>query len=300
MPTYPASVTLVEVGLRDGLQVEPVIVPTEIKLAWIEHLIQAGLRHIQVGSFVHPARVPQMADTDALCSLLPEYEAVQFSGLALNRKGVERAIKAGLRFIDAGVSASDTHSIRNMGMPTAEALAEFARMAETARQAGVAVRGTVQVAFGCVYEGPIPLERVQRILDRYLEMGLAQVGLADSSGMANPRQMERVLSAIMPMLGDTSLVLHLHDTRGMAMANLYVALCQGVRSFDTSFGGLGGCPFIKGATGNIATEDTAYMLAQMGISTGVDVAQVARVSRMAQALLGHSLDSKLYRLCDEE
>lgn len=293
---FPSDVMLIEVGLRDGLQSESVIVPTETKLAWLERLLEAGLRQVQVCSFVSPSRVPQMADAEAFCARLPQRDGVRFSGLALNLKGVERAHVAGLHEVDLGVSASDTHSQKNMGKTTQQALVEFDEMARTAHRLGMGVRGAVQVAFGCVYEGDIPLVRVCDMVRHLRDAGAGIIALADSSGMANPAQMGRVLEAVLPLIGDVPLCLHLHDTRGVALANVTVALMYGVRLFDTSFGGLGGCPFIKGATGNVSTEDTAHMLAAMGIATGVDVAGVLSVSSEAQAWLGHGLSSKIYQL----
>ncbi len=293
---FPNEVTLIEVGLRDGLQSEPLVVPTDTKLTWIDALLAAGVRYVQVCSFVHPARVPQMADAHALCERLPNVEGVQFSGLVLNLKGVARAHAAGLRALDMGVSADDAHSKNNMGKTSDEALAELAEMVALAHSLGMQVRAAVQVAFGHLRTGDVPLARVQHMVARYLELGVQQIALADSSGLANPLQLQQVLTHVLPMLGDVPLVLHLHNTRGMGLANVYAALMQGVRYFDTAFGGLGGCPFIKGAAGNIATEDTAHMLAQMGISTGIDVAKVARVSHQAAQLFGHGLESKLYSL----
>jgi hydroxymethylglutaryl-CoA lyase len=293
-------VTLVEVGLRDGLQSEAVIVPTAVKLGWVARLIDAGCTHIQVAAFVHPARVPQMADAEAVCAGLPHAPHVQFSGLALNLKGVERAHAAGLACVDLGMSASETHSQKNTGKSLAQALDDMQAMTALAQSLGLRVRCAVQVAFGCVYEGDVPLTRVQDLLARYVAWGAHEVALADSSGMANPVQMTRTLEAVMPMLNGTPLVLHLHDTRGMGLANVYAALQQGVRAFDTSFGGLGGCPFIVGASGNIATEDTAHMLSAMGYDVGVDVGKISGISKDAQAILGRArMSSKLYELVGE-
>lgn len=290
-------VTLVEVGLRDGLQSEAVVVPTDVKLRWLARLIEAGCTHVQVAAFVHPSRVPQMADAEAVCAGLPHAPHVQFSGLALNLKGVERAHAAGLTCVDLGMSASETHSQKNTGKSLAQATDDMQAMVALAQSLRLRVRCAVQVAFGCVYEGDVPLARVQGLLARYLAWGVDEVALADSSGMANPAQMARTLESVMPMLDGTPLVLHLHDTRGMGLANVYVALQHGVRAFDTAFGGLGGCPFIVGATGNIATEDTAHMLSAMGYEVGVDVGKIASMSREAQAVLGRAnMGSKLYQL----
>lgn len=292
----PEQVEIVEVGLRDGLQSEATIVPTATKLDLIARLVAAGLRRVQVASFVNPRLVPQMADADELCARLPAAEGVVYSGLVLNLRGLERARAAGLRHVDIGLSASETHSRKNANMGVGEALGQVAAMVAAARAAGITVRGGVQCAFGCAYEGAVPAERVLGIAGRLLELGVGELALADSTGMANPRQLAAMLEALRPLAGAVPIVLHLHDTRGMGLANLLVALQHGVRQFDTAFGGLGGCPFIKGATGNIATEDTVHMLGQMGVATGVDLAGVAACSRIVAGLLGRDLPGKLYRI----
>lgn len=291
----PDQVDIIEVGLRDGLQSESVIIPTTIKLDIIHRLIEAGVRRIQAASFVHPRLVPQMADAEALCAALPARDGVIYSGLALNVRGVERAGAAGLQQIDIGISASDTHSRKNAHVGVAEALQQVTAMATVARSQGMIVRAGVQCAFGCVYEGIVPVEQVVRIVDHVLSVGIDELALADSTGMANPRQIAHMLDTLLPRV-DVPVILHLHDTRGMGLANLLVALEHGIKRFDTSFGGLGGCPFIVGAAGNIATEDTVHMLDQMGVATGIDWTKVATCSQTISALLGRDLPGKLYRL----
>jgi hydroxymethylglutaryl-CoA lyase len=291
----PDRAEIIEVGLRDGLQSESVIIPTTIKIDIIHRLIEAGVRRIQVTSFVNPRLVPQMADAEALCAALPTREGVVYSGLALNVRGVERASAAGLKQIDIGISASDTHSRKNANAGIAEALQQVTAMATVARAQGMLVRAGVQCAFGCVYEGIVPVEQVVRIVDHLLSVGVDELALADSTGMANPRQMARMLDTLLPRI-DVPLVLHLHDTRGMGLANLLIALQYGIHRFDTAFGGLGGCPFIVGAAGNIATEDTVHMLDQMGVATGIDWTKVAACTQTISALLGRDFPGKLYRL----
>lgn len=291
----PDRVDIIEVGLRDGLQSESVIIPTTIKLDIIHRLIKAGVRRIQVASFVHPRLVPQMADAEALCAALPACDGVIYSGLALNVRGIERAGATGLQQIDIGISASDTHSRKNAHVGVAEALQQVTAMATVARSQGMIVRAGVQCAFGCVYEGIVPVEQVVRIVDHLLSVGIDELALADSTGMANPRQIAHMLDILLPRV-DIPVILHLHDTRGMGLANLLVALEHGINRFDTSFGGLGGCPFIVGAAGNIATEDTVHMLDQMGVATGIDWTKVATCSQTIGALLGRDLPGKLYRL----
>lgn len=291
----PKSVEIVEVGLRDGLQSEAQIIPLDVKLQYIDWLIEAGVKRIQVTSFVNPARVPQMADAEALCARLPE-KAVEFSGLVLNSKGLERLKAAGLRAVDLGISASDTHSRKNTGQSTAEKLVEALDMIAQGRGWELKVRAGIQCAFGCVYEGEIPQKKVVDIARAYLDVGIDELALADSTGMANPEQIKRMLDVILPLAGDVPVVLHLHDTRGLGLANVYAALEMGVRQFDTAFGGLGGCPFIVGAAGNIATEDTLYLLESMGIETGIDRAKVAQVSMDVETRLGRDLAGKIYKL----
>lgn len=292
----PQSVEIVEVGLRDGLQSEAQMIPVDVKLQYIDWLIDAGVKRIQVTAFVNPQRVPQMADADELCSRLPQNAEVEFSGLVLNTKGLERLYQARLRAVDLGVSASDTHSIKNTGQAVAEKLVEAHQMIGRARELGLKVRAGVQCAFGCVYEGAIPQQKVVEIARQYLDAGIDELALADSTGMANPLQIKRMLEAVLPLAGDVPVVLHLHDTRGLGLANVMAALEIGVRQFDTAFGGLGGCPFIAGAAGNIATEDTLYLLESLEIATGVDRVRVARVAQDLAARLGRELAGKLYKL----
>jgi hydroxymethylglutaryl-CoA lyase len=293
---FPSRVTLIEVGPRDGLQTQPKYVPVDKKLELIERSIAAGLKRIQVTSFVHPRLVPQMADAEELCARLPQRDDVQFNGLILNLRGLDRAHKAGLKHIDTGVPASETLSQKNANSSIAEGMQRMQEIVEKAHGYGMSVRGGVQTAFGCVYEGAIAQARVVSLCETFLAMGVDELTLADSAGLGNPLQMKQMLHAIMPLAGDTPVVLHLHDTRGMGIANLYAALECGVRYFDTSFGGLGGCPFIEGAKGNIATEDSVNMLNQLGIETGIDIAQVGAISRDLETFFGQELPAKLHHL----
>lgn len=294
---YPQTVEIIEVGPRDGLQREETILSAAEKVALIEELIAAGLTRIQVTSFVHPRYVPQMADAEEVCAQLPRRPDVAYSGLALNLKGVERARDAGLRAIDISVSASDAHSRRNANRSRQEALHEFEKMYRRARECGMHVRGGIQCAFGYQAPDDVAPEQVLEIAEHFLELGVDELALADSSGVANPRQMTALLQSLLALTGSVPVILHLHDTRGMGLANVLAALRCGVRIFDTAVGGLGGCPFIDGATGNIATEDTVHMLHQMGIETGVDLQRLATVARSLERRLGKEhLPGKLYAL----
>ena len=289
-------VLLEEQGLRDGLQTLPVQIPVETKLRWIDTLVEAGIRRIQVTSFVNPARVPQMADAEELVSRLKHIDGVVYSSLALNVKGVERAAAAGLRHISASLSASDTHSRRNANKGLEESRKEFREMVKQAYSQGVALRGGIQCAFGCRYEGKVEESLVLDLVRHHLDCGVGELALADSTGMGHPAQVKGMMEKVMSLAGPTPVSLHLHNTENKGYANLFAALEAGVRQFDTAFGGLGGCPFIKGATGNIATEDTVHMLEQSGFPTGIDMRKVAEVSREMESILGARLPGLLYGL----
>ncbi len=293
---FPPRVTLLEVGPRDGFQFEQAVIPTELKLEMVQGLIAAGLKNIQVTSFVNPRKVPQMADAEELVRRLPKGAGVCFSGLVLNRIGLERAIRSGLGAVEISVSASDSHSRRNTGMPLAVAVAQGQELVRMAAREGLQVRASVQCAFGCVQEGLVPEERVHDILAAFKAAGAHSLALADTTGMATPTTVKRLLRWVLPTTGGVPLALHLHDTRGLGLVNLMAGLECGLTQFDTAFAGLGGCPFVEGAAGNIATEDTLYLLAALGVATGVDGAAVARCSRRLATFLGKTFAGKLYRL----
>ena len=292
---YP-SIIIDEQGLRDGLQTLPRMLPMEMKLDFIQRLMDAGLRRIQVTSFVHPKWVPAMSDAAQLCARLPQSSEVEFSALVLNNKGVERAAQAGIRLVAASISASDTHSKKNANKTLSEARQEFKEMVSLARQHQLSIRGGIQCVFGCRYEGAIDEAVVYDITKHHLDCGVEEIAFADSTGMGNPAQMKRMLPRLLELCGTVPVSLHLHNTENKGYANLVAALDCGVRQFDTAFGGLGGCPFIQGATGNIATEDTVHLLHQMGYTTGIDMEAVAAISMDMQQWLGAPLPGLLYTL----
>ena len=263
--SFPKEVLIEDEALRDGLQNEKRMFSVDEKLALISAIADAGVRRIQVGSFVHPKWVPQMANTDELFSRLPPREGVTYSALVLNRTGLDRALKAGVKHLSISVSASETHSRKNANKSVAEALADIKPTIEQALAAGIAVRAGIQSALGCGYEGRIPLDRVLSIARQYGEIGVHEINIADTAGLANPRL---VFEAVNAMRGavptGTKLSLHLHDTRGLGLANMYAGLLAGVTTFDAAVGGLGGCPFIPAASGNISTEDAAVRIAGDG------------------------------------
>ncbi|MBL8045768.1 MAG: hydroxymethylglutaryl-CoA lyase [Anaerolineales bacterium] len=296
VPTLSHEAHIIEVGPRDGWQAEATLIPTTTKVEMIDALSQSGLRRIQVASFVHPQKVPQMADAEDVCARIQRQPGVIYSGLALNSKGVERAAAADLQQVDISVSASEAHNQKNIGKSVEDGLLDLEEMVRAARAKGLSVRAGVQCAFGSVEEGAIEPRKVIGMVRRILALGVDELLLADSTGMANPQAVRRLVQELRPMVKPVPLVLHLHDTRGMGLANVLSAMRSGVNYFDTAFGGLGGCPFIPGATGNIATEDTVNMLEAMGVKTGVNVAQVAAVSQKMESLLGRQLDGKVYKL----
>lgn len=296
-PSLPDAVELCEVGPRDGFQMEDTFIPTDLKLEAIRALAAAGLPRIQVTSFVHPKWVPQMKDAEEICAALPMADGLDgatLTGLALNRKGLDRAMEAGCRHIDLSIATHDEHSLDNANMPVAEAVAEGTKMVREARTEGCEVQMNFQTVFGYREPGDTTLDHVVDLAVQFAELGVESISLADSTGMGNPVAIRRVVGAVQDAIGDTPLVLHLHDTRGLGLANVSAALEMGVTRFDTSLAGMGGCPFIEGATGNIATEDTAYLCEQMGVDTGVDIASVARASRRIESFLETSLPGKMH------
>lgn len=296
MPTLPLEATLVEVGLRDGIQREEKFIPTAMKLEYAQRLADAGLRQIQVASFVNPKIVPQMADAEELFARLPRREGVIYSGLVLNMRGLERAIAAGVQQVEMGVPASETLARKNANTTIAEGMAATADMVAKARSRGLRVRVGVQAAFGCAFEGQIEQGKVINMARQFLALEIDELSLADSAGLGNPQAIRRMAQELLPLAGSTPVVFHLHDTRGQGLANLLSALKSGVTMFDASFGGLGGCPFIPTAKGNVATEDAAYMLREMGVETGLDLSQVAALSRRMEQFLGKELPAKMHTL----
>jgi hydroxymethylglutaryl-CoA lyase len=289
------QVSVYEVGPRDGLQNEAVTVPLEGKLALIEALVEAGLRRIEAGSFVSPRWIPQLADSDELLRLLPHHADVTYSSLVPNQKGLERALAAGAREVAVFLSASETHSQKNINRSIDQALADYREVVKNALARGVAVRGYVSVVFGCPYEGAVSLEKVREITGQLLEFGVYQVSLGDTVGLGTPAQVESVLTALLGSFPAPTLAVHFHDTRGTALANALVALDLGIETFDASVGGLGGCPYAPGASGNLATEDLVYMLHGMGIKTGVDLPKLVSAGELAQKLVKRELSGRVFR-----
>lgn len=288
------SIRIVEVGPRDGLQNEPTPIPTELKLAFIRALADAGLREIEATSFVHPGRIPQLADAEAVIAGLPQGSPVRFSALVPNERGLERALASGISRIAVFTAASETFVHRNIGMTLRQSLDTFRRIVERAAAAGMTARGYVSTCFVCPYEGEIVPARVAPVVRELFEMGVDEVSIGDTVGAAVPTDVTRLLHELPDELPREKLAMHFHDTSGTALANVLAALQSGITVFDSSAGGLGGCPYAPGAAGNLATEDLVYMLERMGHGTGVSLESVARASALIEDPLPHPLPSRQY------
>lgn len=288
-----------EVGLRDGLQMEQETVPLEQKISWIEALVAARVDILQIGSFVHPGKVPQMADTDKLCSHFSQVGrkpgSITFSALVLNEKGLERGLRCGIDLFCMGVSASETHSRKNTGMPVAEALERIVAMAQQALIACKGVQVSVQSAFGCGYEGRVPDEKVLQIVERYLEKGLKNISLADTAGHATPDRVARMFERIFRMDPGVECTCHFHNTYGLGIANCIAAMNAGVRNFESSVAGLGGCPFTKVAGGNVCTEDFVHFLQCIGLRRDIDLGKLIETARSMSAYFGREMPGMVYK-----
>jgi hydroxymethylglutaryl-CoA lyase len=286
-----------EVGPRDGLQMERQVVPLETKEDWIRRSMAAGVDIVQVGSFVHPVKVPQMADTDELFRRLikDKNSPAILSGLVLNERGLERGLECGAEMFCLGASASETHSMKNTGMGTGEATRRIIASALQAVAAGKKVQVSVQSAFGCGFEGQIPEERVLSMVGAYLEAGLRNISLADTAGRAHPIQVERLFGAVFKLDPDVEVTCHFHNTYGLGMANILAAMRSGVTSFETSFAGLGGCPFTKVAAGNVATEDFVHFLQLQGLRQEVDLDQLISVGSDVAGYFAREMPGCVYK-----
>jgi hydroxymethylglutaryl-CoA lyase len=293
MSDLPKMVRIREVGPRDGFQNEPETIPTAEKIRLIDLLSATGLKRLEVTSFVRPEVIPQLSDAEEVLAGIERRDGVAFSVLIPNERGLERALKLRERFdeINVFVSASETHNRKNVNRSVEESLAGLERTLASARDAELRCEGVISTSFGCPYEGEVPPERVFAIAERLVAAGCAEIGFGDTTGMANPRQVGQFFAAARERLGGVELTAHFHNTRGQGLANVLAALEQGVESFESSFGELGGCPVPPGATGNIATEDVVSMLHEMGVETGIDLPALVAASREAQEALGRPLGS---------
>ena len=291
------SVKIVEVGPRDGLQNEKVTIPTEVKVAYITALSDAGLRVIEAGAFVSPKWVPQMADSAEVYRNIPKDPGVEYPVLVPNMKGLERAIEAGVRSIALFTAASESFNRRNINMGIDESFANYAPVAARAGAEGMRVRGYVSTSFGCPYEGEVPPEKVLEVSARLLDLGCYEVSIGDTIGVGTPMQVQGVIGMLLQVIPAGKLAMHFHDTRGTALANTLAALEMGIVAFDASSGGLGGCPYAPGASGNMATEDLVYMLDKMAIDTGVDLNRLVAASSVIAPFLDHPLPGRYLQAC---
>ena len=293
------DIVLHEVGLRDGLQMEPQAVPLETKIGWLDALMRSGIDIIQLGSFVHPGKVPQMADTDRLFQhyRVPGRKpaGVKLSGLVLNEKGLERALACGVELLCMGVSASETHSRKNAGMSVTEATGRIVSIARSALASGMQVQVSVQSAFGCGYEGRVPADTVLRIAGRFVEEGLMHISLADTAGHATPEQVESMFQEILKLDSRVECACHFHNTYGLGLVNCLAARRVGVRYFETAVAGLGGCPFTKVAGGNVCTEDFVHYLQRNGQRGEIDLNGLIGLARDLAGFFGRELPGMVYK-----
>ncbi|HET8692735.1 MAG TPA: hydroxymethylglutaryl-CoA lyase [Steroidobacteraceae bacterium] len=296
--TVNQQIQIVEVGPRDGLQSEAQVLPTATKVEFIRRLRAAGLRRIEVASFVSPTRVPQMADAEALLVALAPQAADGFIGLVLNRRGFDRAQAAGCGEVGMVVAVSESFSQRNQGCSVDEGVASWLEISQAARQAGMRAQITISTAFGCPFEGEVPLEKVVRLAERIAAGQPGEIAVADTVGVAVPTQVRALLTELQRALPGIALRAHFHNTRNTGLANAYAAMTAGARVLDASLGGIGGCPFAPAATGNIPTEDLVYMLGRMGVATGIDLARAIEAARWVEPHIGHAVPGLLTKAGD--
>ncbi|HMI84440.1 MAG TPA: hydroxymethylglutaryl-CoA lyase [Polyangiaceae bacterium] len=290
----PKRVSVYEVSPRDGLQNEAAMLPLESKKALIAALLASGLTRLELTSFVSPRWIPQLADADDLVKQVVTPPGVSFSALVPNAKGLERAREAGLGEIAVFMSASETHNRKNTNRSIDGSLESFEEVVPPAIEAGMKVRAYVSTVWGCPYEGDVDPARALAITKRLLELGCYQISLGDTIGVGTPRQTERIVGMFLETIAPEKLALHFHDTRGTALPNVLVGLGLGIRDYDSSIGGLGGCPYAPGAAGNVATEDLVYMLHGMGIETGLDLDKLIEAGKLAERIVGHALPGKVH------
>ena len=295
MNNLPTAITRCEVGQRHGQQHEKTILPTEQKVELLRGLIDAGFKVIEVGSFMHPKAVPQMADTDEVYKAIGDAPGVELRALIPNLRGVKRAVDCGCKKVKLNVSASRQHNLKNLNMTPEQSVAGFADCVQAAKENGIAISGSISMPFASPWEGRIPLSDIESIIDAYLNVGITEISLSDTSGMGVPNQVYQMCVRVREKYPQATWWLHFHNTRGLAIANILAAMEAGMTQFDGSFGGLGGCPFVPNAAGNISTEDVLNMCDEMGVETGVDIVKVMELSRKMKELLGHDLDSYILR-----
>ncbi|MEN6412224.1 MAG: hydroxymethylglutaryl-CoA lyase [Veillonellales bacterium] len=284
---WPDKVTICEVGLRDGLQNEKKLFSVEEKLQLLNSVVASGVKVIEVGSFVHPKAVPAMADTGKLVEAMEKTDGVEYRVLVPNLKGVERAYAAGIKKVKLTVSASEAHCINNFNKKPLEMMEAFASCVDFAANNNMEVSGAISTSFGCPFQGKGPVQQVENVVRGFLKLGITELSLSDTTGMANPRQVFELASHMIQTFPQVKWVMHFHNTRDMALANIVAGIQAGIRVFDSAFAGLGGCPFAPGASGNVATEDVIHMLHEMGINTGINLEKAIETARLAEQMVGH-------------
>ena len=287
------GITLFEVGPRDGLQSEPEILPTDSKVEFISKAIDAGVRRLEVASFVHPKRVPQMADAEALIERLPDHDDVSYIGLIMNERGLDRALQTKIGEIGMVVLSTNSYNRKNQGVDIDESIRVWGEIAKRAQENGLRANVMISSAFGCPYEGEVKVERIVELAKRLIEADPAELGIADSIGVAVPGQVADLLGRVRDVIGDLPLRCHFHNTRNTGLANAQAAIDSGVTYLDASIGGIGGCPFAPAATGNIPTDDLLYMLDRSGVETGVSLEKIVEISRWLEQELGRSVPALL-------
>ena len=288
----PAEATIYEVGPRDGLQNEARPVPTAEKIRFIDSLVASGIRNIEITNFVSAKWIPQLADSAEVARGVQRIPGVRMSALVPNKRGLETALASGMKEIALFISVSETHNKKNVNKTIDDTIAAFEEVVPVAAAAGVSVRAYLSTVFGCPYEGDVDPDAVVALTGRLRDLGVYQISISDTIGVANPRQVEDVLSRVLEKHPANSLAVHFHDTQGTALANCVVALTLGITTIDAAAGGLGGCPYAPGASGNLATEDVVAMLHGMGVKTGIDLDKLTEASRTAASFVGHELPSK--------
>lgn len=288
---WPEKLTICEVGPRDGLQNEKTLLSVEQKVELIERTVEAGAKIVEIGSFVHPKSVPPMADTDEVVRQLRQVAGVEYRALVLNLRGLQRAEAAGLKKAKLTASASRAHSLANINKTPEEVVRGFSECADYAARHGMELSGAISTAFGCPFEGKVELEQVMSVITCFREMGVRELSLSDTTGMANPQQVYQYAKTVKNEFPDVTWVLHFHNTRGMGLANVIAGMMAGIELYDACFAGLGGCPFAPGATGNIATEDLIHMCHEMGVATGYDLDKMIAVGRTVRKMIGHDTAS---------
>jgi hydroxymethylglutaryl-CoA lyase len=291
----PASVTICEVGTRDGFQIEPAFIPTEQKIEVVDLLSEAGVCRIEVTSFVHPKVVPQLRDAEAVMTKIRRRPGTRYAALVPNDKGAVRAVDAGVDAIHTVVSASESHNLANVNMTIAESVVKLGAVLQVAARACVPVSCGISTSFGCPFEGPVALSRLESLIAQLTDLGARAIGLADTTGVANPRQVAQVFERLVPRFTGIEWTLHTHDTRAMAIPNILAAMDSGVTHFDASIGGLGGCPFAPGASGNVCSEDLVHCLHAMGVETGIDLDRLVATSRRVQEIVGRTLPGQIIK-----